>query len=78
MDILVADLDEHAPGLSQKVVGNDEPISQIGQVGVDALLPGIAERPDLLGLARQRRSSLPSLTSRLRVLTCQFDPNLIP
>ena len=55
MDVLVADLHEDATALSEQVAGGDEAVAQVGQqvgqVGVDAQLPGVAERLDLLDLA---------------------------
>ena len=54
MHILIADLDEDAAGLGEQLAGDDEPVAQVGEVRVDAELPGVAERLDLLGLAGQR------------------------
>ncbi len=39
------------PRLGQQLAGDDEPVAQVGEVGVDAELPGVAEGADLLGLA---------------------------
>ena len=52
MHVLVADLHEDAPALGQQFAGDDEPVAEVRQVGVDAELPGVAERLDLLRLAR--------------------------
>ena len=51
MHILIADLHEDRPALGQQVAHRRQPIAQIGQVAVDAVLPGVAERLHLLGLA---------------------------
>ena len=51
MHVLIADLHEDAAGLGEQVAGDDEPVAQVGQVGVDAELPGVAEGRDLLRLA---------------------------
>src|SRR4051794_29252638 len=53
MNISVADLDEYAAALGEEVAGGGEAVAEVGQVAVDAQLPGIAERLDLLGLAGQ-------------------------
>ena len=60
MHILVADLNEDAAAFGQKFPRNDQPITQIRQIAVDAVLPGIPERLDLLRLARQPRPCPPS------------------
>jgi hypothetical protein len=49
--VLIADLHEDRAAVGQQVEGDGQPIAQIGQVGVDAVLPGVSERLDLLGLA---------------------------
>ena len=54
MHILIPDLHEDAAGFGEQFAGDDEPVAQIGQVGVDAEFPCVAERPDLLRLAGQR------------------------
>ena len=77
MHVLVADLHEDAAGLGEQLAGDDQPVAQVGQVGVDAELPGVAEGRICSGW-RVTSSALPSFTSRLRVLTCQFEPNLMP
>ncbi|MCA1708186.1 MAG: hypothetical protein LC808_34880, partial [Actinobacteria bacterium] len=51
MDVLVADLDEDAPGLGEQIAGGHQPVAEVGQIGVDTQLPGVAERLDLLDLA---------------------------
>ena len=77
MHILVADLHEDAAGLGQQIAGDDKPVAQIGQIRVDAEFPRIAEGRICSGW-RVASSALPSFTSRLRVLTCQLEPNLMP
>src|SRR3990170_5427243 len=51
MDVLITDLDEDRPCLSQQLAGHDESIPQVREVGVDAQLPRVAEGPYLLRLA---------------------------
>ena len=51
MDILIADLHEDGAGIGQQIAGDGQPIAQVGQVGVDAVAPGVAEGLDLLRLA---------------------------
>ncbi len=53
MHVLVADLDEDAAALSEQVAGGGEAVAQVAQVAVDAQLPGVAERLDLLRLPGQ-------------------------
>ena len=52
MDVLIADLDEARPAIREKVAGDDQPVPQVRQVGVDPQLPRVPERLDLLRLAR--------------------------
>jgi len=52
MKVLVADLDEDAAGFGEQVAGDGQAVAQVGQIGMDAVLPGVAERLDLLRLAR--------------------------
>ncbi|EME67985.1 hypothetical protein H261_20749 [Paramagnetospirillum caucaseum] len=51
VDILVADLHEDGATISQQITGNSQAISQIGQIGVDAVPPCVAEGSDLLRFA---------------------------
>ena len=51
MDVFVANLDEDRAGVGEQVAGDGQAVAQIGQVGVDAVAPGVAEGFDLLGLA---------------------------
>lgn len=53
VDVLVADLHEHAAALGQKIAGDGQAVAQIGEVGVDAVAPGVAEGLHLFRLARQ-------------------------
>jgi hypothetical protein len=53
MHVLVADLDEDAAGLGEQVAGGGEAVAEVAEVAVDAQLPGVAERLDLLRLAGQ-------------------------
>ena len=51
MDILIADLDENTAALAEQVARHGQPVSQVSQVGMDAVAPGIAKRAHLFGLA---------------------------
>ena len=51
MHILVADLHEDRAALGEQIARDGQPVAQIGQVGVDAVAPGVAEGADLLRLA---------------------------
>src|SRR5206468_4248607 len=48
---VVADLHEDQAAVGEEVAGDGQAVAQIGQVGVDAVAPGVAEGFDLLGLA---------------------------
>ena len=51
MDIFIADLDEDGAGVGEEVPSEDESVAEVGEVGVDAIAPGVAEGFDLLGFA---------------------------
>ena len=53
MHILVPDLHEDAAALGEQVAGGGEAVAEVGEVAVDAQLPGVAEGLDLLRLAGQ-------------------------
>jgi hypothetical protein len=46
MDVFVGDLDETGAGFVEKVTGKEEAVAEIGEVGVDAEFPGVAEGAD--------------------------------
>ena len=48
MHIFIADLDEDGAGVGEEVAGGGEPVAEVGEVGVDAVAPGVAEGFDLL------------------------------
>ena len=48
MDILIANLYKNAATVCQQVFGNNQAVTQIGEVGVDTECPCIAVRPNLL------------------------------
>ena len=50
MDVLVADLDEAASALVQQLACQQQAVAEIGEIGVDAQLPGVAEGANLLRL----------------------------
>ena len=77
MHVLITNLHKYRAAFSQEFSRNCQTITQIGKVRVDVILPGVAERLNLLRLARNVRS-LPSFTSRDSVDTCQFELNLMP
>jgi hypothetical protein len=51
VDILIADLHEDGAAVGEQVARDGEAVAQIGEVGVDAVAPGVAQGLDLLGLA---------------------------
>ena len=53
MDVLLADLHEAASAFVQQLAREQQAIPQVGQVGVDAELPGVPEGADRLRLAGQ-------------------------
>ena len=53
MHVLVADLHEDAATLGQQFPHQQQAVAQVGEVGVDAQLPGVAESADLLRLGGQ-------------------------
>ena len=69
--IRVTDLHEDRPVLGQQLPCNRKPVTQVGQVGVDAVLPGVPERLDLLRLTRDvRRPLLRQALDEARRLKC--------
>jgi hypothetical protein len=50
VQVLVVDLHEDGAAFGEQFPRQKEPIAQVGQVGVDAQLPGVAIRLDLLWL----------------------------
>ena len=67
MDVLVSDLHKNRAGIAQQVANGRQPISQVGQVGMNPILPRIPERLHLLRFPRDV-ARVPSFTSRLVVL----------
>ena len=51
MHIFIADLDEDRTRISQQIARDGKTVAQVGQIGVDAVAPGVAEGFDLFGLA---------------------------
>jgi len=49
MNVLFTDLDEDGAGFVEEVAGEEEAVAEIGQVGVDAELPGVAEGANHFG-----------------------------
>ena len=78
MDVFVSDLDEDASGLREEVPGDGEAVAQVGEVGVDAELPGVAEGFDLLDLAGGVFELAVLDVALTCADTCQLDPNLMP
>ena len=76
MDILITNLNEQRARFSEQLRRHDEAIPQVGEIRVDPVLPRVSECLDLFGL----RDCIPAIlyTSRFRVDTCQFEPNLMP
>ena len=52
VNVLIANLHEDGTRLGQQVAGHGESVAQVGQVGVDAVAPGVPEGLDLLRLPR--------------------------
>ena len=52
MNIFIADLDEDAAAFGEEFAGDGEPVAEVGEIGMDAEFPGVAEGADLFGLAR--------------------------
>ena len=76
VDVLVANLHEDGTGVGQQVAGHSEAVAQVGQVGVDAVAPGVPEGLDLLRLPGNVGGALPSRTSRLVVDHWKLELNL--
>ena len=51
MHILIANLDKDRARLGQQIAGDGEAVAQVGEVGVDAIAPGIAEGAHLFRFA---------------------------
>src|SRR5438105_11427260 len=51
MEVLFSNLHKYAPALGEQLASGGEAVAEVGQVGMDAELPGVAEGFDLLGLA---------------------------
>jgi hypothetical protein len=49
VDILVADLDEAGAGFVEEIAGEEEAVAEIGEIGVDAEFPGVAEGANHFG-----------------------------
>ena len=77
MDVLITDLHEDRPALREQFPRHRQPIAQIREIGVDPVLPGVAERLDLFGLAETSAACRPSRRGRV-VDTCQLELNLMP
>lgn len=52
MHIFIADLDEDTSRLCEQIAGNKKSVSQVAQIGMDTVLPGIAEGFNLFRLTR--------------------------
>ena len=51
MDVFIADLDEDGAGFGEEFAGGGEAVAEVGEIGMDAEFPGVAEGADLFGLA---------------------------
>ena len=51
MHVLVTYLHKNAAALREQVSCNGQPVTEVGEVGVNSITPRVAERLDLLGLA---------------------------
>lgn len=43
MNIFIADLDENAAAFGEEFAGDGEPVAEVGEIGMDAEFPGVAE-----------------------------------
>jgi len=53
MHVLITDLHKDAAGFGKQFAGQQQAVAQVGEVGMDAHFPGIAEGADLLWLGGQ-------------------------
>src|SRR6516225_3076980 len=51
MDVLLTDLNKNTASFGEQIPGHGEPVAEVGEVAMDAVAPGVAERLDLLRLA---------------------------
>ena len=51
MDIFIADLHEDGAGIVKEIAGDGEAVTEVREIAVDAVAPGVAESFDLLRLA---------------------------
>jgi len=51
VDVLIPDLHKDTAGFMKQLPRQQQPVAEIGEVGVDAEFPGVAEGADLLRLA---------------------------
>jgi hypothetical protein len=51
MHIFIPDLHEDGAGVSEKIAGNRETVTQIGEIAMDTVAPGVAEGFDLFRLS---------------------------
>ena len=48
MEILISNLNKYGAAIAQEITCNGEPVSEVGEVGVNSISPCVSERPDLL------------------------------
>ena len=53
MDVLIGNLHEDGAAFGEQFARQEQPVAQVGEVGVDAQFPGIAKGADLLRLGGQ-------------------------
>lgn len=51
MYVFITNLDDNGAGFCQEISGDCQAITQIGQIAMDAIAPGVSESFHLLGLA---------------------------
>ena len=52
MHVLIADLHKNAAALGEQIAHDGQPVAEVREIRVDAILPGIAESLHLFGLSR--------------------------
>lgn len=77
VDVFIGDLDKDGAGFAQEFPLQEQAVAQVGEVGVDAEFPGVAEALIISG-SWVRSESVRSLTSRLLTNGWKLEPYLMP
>jgi hypothetical protein len=78
MNVLITNLHEDASGLCQQLACDDEPVAKVGARYEWIPSFQVSRNARTCSGCREASYPFPSFTSCLRVLTCQFEPNLTP